>query len=86
MSDALVAIGLRAGESIRFRRRANERWAPARAMAVENDGSIRVADSRGAVLSLPASAIEVSVAGPRGAARWEPLAARAARTEQLPLL
>lgn len=86
MSDALVAIGLRPGETVRFRRRVNERWAPARAMGVEPDGSIRVSDSRGAVLSLAVSAIEVSVAGPRGAARWEPLAERAGRTEQLPLM
>jgi hypothetical protein len=86
LSDALTWLGLRRGETVRFRRRSNERWAPARAVAVEADGSIRVTDAKGAVLSLPVSAIEVSVAGPRGAARWEPLESRAGRPEQLPLL
>jgi hypothetical protein len=82
----LARLGLRIRETIRFRRRTTERWATARALGVETDGSIRIADGRGAVLSLPAASIEVSVSGPRGAARWEPLEARAARTEQLPLL
>ncbi|HVE94025.1 MAG TPA: hypothetical protein VNB24_03830 [Acidimicrobiales bacterium] len=82
----LAQLGLRPRETVRFRRRATERWATARTLGVEADGSIRVADGRGAVLSLPISSIEVSLSGPRGASRWEPLAERAARIEQLPLL
>lgn len=82
----LAKLGLRPRETVRFRRRATERWATARALGVEADGSIRVADGRGAVLSLPMTSIEVSTSGPRGAPRWEPLRDRAARTEQLPLL
>lgn len=81
MSDALVALGLRAGETARFRRRANERWSQGKLSGVENDGSLRVIDDKGATLSLPIDRIEV-----RRGKSWEPAAARAARTEQLGLL
>lgn len=86
MSDALAALGLQAGESVRFRRRTDQRWSAGKALGVETDGSIRLADSKGAVLSLPAASIEVRVAGRRGASKWEPLPDRAGRTEQLRLL
>jgi len=51
----------------------------------EPDGSVAVRDDVGGARSLPVEAIEVSVAGPRGGQRWEPLAERAGRCEQLRL-
>jgi hypothetical protein len=82
LSDELVALGLRAGEAARFRRRANERWSKCRLAGVESDGSLRVIDDKGATLSLPLERVEVR----RGRSSWEPVAARASRTEQLGLL
>ncbi len=84
--DGLTALGLRAGESARFRRRDNERWSTGRVAALENDGSVRVIDDKGATLSFPVDRIEVAKSGPRGAAGWEPASSRGARTEQLGLL
>ena len=81
----LAAIGLRAGEEIRFRRRESARWQLGTVIALERDGSIGVRDSRGASRALPMVLIEVRSTGPRGARTWEPLVERAARTEQLAL-
>ena len=82
MSDGLLALGLRAGEAARFRRRENERWNKCRLAGVEADGSLRVIDDKGATLSLRVEQIEVR----KGKSSWEPAAARAERTEQLGLL
>jgi len=82
LSDALVALGLRAGETARFRRRGNERWSKGKLAGVETDGSLRVIDDKGATLSLPVDRVEVR----KGKSAWEPAAARAARTEQLGFL
>lgn len=79
----LAAIGLRAGEQVRFRRREGGRWELGAVIAVERDGSIGVRDSRGASRALPMERIEVRSFGPRGARTWEPLVDRASRTEQL---
>ena len=78
----LVALGLREGESVRFRRRDNERWSKGRLIGVEADGSIRVVDDKGATLSLAIERIEVR----KGKSSWEPAGARGERTEQLGLL
>jgi hypothetical protein len=86
VDSALTAVGLRVGESARWRRRDNERWSTGRIAAVEADGSIRVIDAKGAMRSLPVDQVEVTKKGQRGAAKWEPAAARAERTEQLGLL
>lgn len=85
-ADALVAIGLRPGETARFRRRGKERWSTGRLVAVEADGSVRLIDDKGATLSLPITSIEVARSGRRGKAGWEAASARATRTEQLGLL
>jgi hypothetical protein len=82
LSDALVALGLRPGEVARFRRRGKERWSQGRLAGVESDGSLRVIDDKGATLSLPVDRVEVR----KGKSSWEPVAARAERTEQLGLL
>jgi hypothetical protein len=85
LSD-LAQLGLRAGEAARWRRRPNERWSTGRVAALENDGSIRVIDDKGANLSLPVDRVEVGRTGQRGKSGWEPASERAARTEQLGLL
>lgn len=83
---ALVAIGLRVGERVRFRRRDTERWQDGVVERREADGSVGLRDRKGAARAIPVERIEVRVAGPRGGRGWEPLAARAARVEQLRLL
>lgn len=83
--SALAAIGLRAGDRVRFRRKDGAHWHEATVVGVERDGSIGVRDRKGASRALPVEMVEVRCNGPRGAGRWEPLIERAARTEQLPL-
>jgi hypothetical protein len=50
------------------------------------DGSVALRDAKGAARNLPIDRLEVRTSGPRGAVTWEPVAARAARSEQLHLL
>ncbi len=82
----LIALGLRAGEATRWKRKPNERYSTGRLAGVEADGSIRVIDGKGATVSIPLDRLEVGKSGPRGAAGWEPASTRSARTEQLGLL
>src|SRR5262245_53855436 len=84
-TDGLVALGLRAGMRVRFRRRPTERWQPAVVERVERDGSLGLRDAKGAARAIPLDLVEVAVLGPRGARTWEPAAEVAARTEQLGL-
>jgi hypothetical protein len=82
----LTILGLTPGEQVRFRRDATSRWQEARVTRRERDGSVGLTDKRGAARALPVELIEVRCTGPRGGAGWEPLTARASRTEQLRLL
>ena len=82
----LLELGLRAGEQVRFRRPDRTRWQIGSVRRVERDGSIGIVDANGASRSVPAANVEVKRSGSRGAAAWEPLLARAGRTEQLDLL
>ncbi len=82
----LVALGLRVGDTVRFRRRPEERWREGTVSGREKDGSVGVRDARGAARALPASQLQVRRRGPRGGVVWEPLTEVAARTEQLGLL
>ncbi len=82
----LVAIGLRKGETVRFRRSADEHWKQAAVMRRERDGSIGLRDDKGASRAIAMDLIEVRTAGPRGGVAWEPLVDRARRSEQLRLL
>lgn len=82
----LTILGLTAGEAVRFRREGSSRWQEARVTRRERDGSVGLTDRRGAARAIPVERIEVRCAGPRGGAGWEPLTARASRTEQLRLL
>jgi hypothetical protein len=82
---ALAALGLVAGDRVRWRERASSRWREGRVEGRERDGSVSVRDGRGASRALRHDRLEVAGRGPRGGAVWEPVADRAARTEQLPL-
>src|SRR5690349_6166484 len=83
---SLAQLGLRAGESVRFRRVDRGRWQDGIIRRLEADGSIGVVDANGALRSVPAANVEVRVPGRRGGSQWAPLLTRAAQTEQLGLL
>jgi hypothetical protein len=82
----LLALGLKAGEPVRWRRAGTGRWQLGVVTRRERDGSIGVTDGRGLARSLRVEWLEVGRAGPRGARSWEPLLERAARSEQLRLM
>lgn len=86
MSLELLRLGLQRGEQVRFRRPDRSRWQTGRAVGVERDGSLAISDAKGASRAVPLQNVEVVVVTARGAKRWEPLIARASRTEQLRLL
>ena len=79
-------LGLVVGDVVRFRRRDTERWKEGTVVRREADGSLGVRDAKGALRALPLDLLEVRTTGPRGGVLWEPIAERAARTEQLRLL
>ena len=81
----LEAIGLRAGERVRWRPRPGGHWAEGSVTGRERDGSIAVRDAQGRARALVLERLEVRAVGPRGASTWEPVAERAGRTEQLRL-
>jgi hypothetical protein len=83
---SLEALGLRPGLRVRFRRDPTKRWHLAVLERREADGSLGLRDGRGAARAIPLELVEVETSGPRGARTWEPVAERAARTEQLRLL
>lgn len=83
---SLAQLGLKAGELVRFRRVESDRWRVGTVRSLERDGSLGLTDTKGAARAIPLEQVEVRVKGPRGAAHWEPLLQRAARSEQLPLL
>ena len=82
----LAELGLAPGDAVRFRRRDNERWKLATVAQREKDGSIGLHDTKGAARSITIALIEVRTIGRRGGTVWEPLAERAARTEQIQLV
>jgi hypothetical protein len=82
----LAELGLAPGDQVRFRRNDTERWKPATVARRERDGSVGLHDPKGASRAIPVPFIEVRDTGPRGGVVWEPLAERAARTEQMALV
>ena len=84
--SGLAVLGLVVGDVVRFRRRDTERWKEGTVVRREADGSLGVRDAKGALRALPLDLLEVRTTGPRGGVLWEPIAERAARTEQLRLL
>ncbi len=81
--SALVALGLRPGDRVRFRRLDGGAWKEAKVERRERDGSVGIRDERGAARAIPLDRLQVRTTGPRGGSVWEPLAERAARDEQL---
>ena len=84
-APALVELGLAKGMTVRFRRRVGGRWHEGVVEGRERDGSVSIRDSDGRSRALRPDALEVKESGPRGAVRWQPVAAVAARTDQLAL-
>jgi hypothetical protein len=89
-ASALAGLGLSVGEEVRFRRPDRSRWQPGVVQRLERDGSIGITDVNGGARAVTLTQISVRVRPRhRGGAppdRWEPLADRAARAEQLTLL
>jgi hypothetical protein len=81
--SALVEVGLRPGDRVRYRRREGGSWAEARVERRERDGSVGVRDAKGAARAIPIDRLELRTTGRRGGVVWEPVAERAARDEQL---
>lgn len=84
--SALLEVGLRPGDRVRFRQRDGGAWKEGRVERRERDGSIGVRDERGAARALPLDRLQVRATGKRGGTVWEPVAERADRDEQLGLL
>lgn len=82
---ALRALGLRPGQTVRFRRTAGEHWVEGVILGVEKDASIGVRDADGRFRAVPVPRIEVRVDGPRGGRRWRRVSDVAASVEQLGL-
>jgi hypothetical protein len=81
--SALVEVGLRPGDRVRYRRREGGSWEEAKVERRERDGSVGVRDAKGAARAIPIDRLELRTTGPRGGVVWEPVADRAARDEQL---
>lgn len=81
--SALLAVGLRPGDRVRFRRSGGGSWQEAKVERRERDGSIGVRDARGAARAIPHERLQVRTTGPRGGMVWEAVAERADRDEQL---
>ena len=81
--SALLEVGLRPGDRVRFRRAEGASWREAKVERRERDGSVGVRDERGAARALAVERLQVRTKGPRGGTTWEPVAERAARDEQL---
>jgi hypothetical protein len=83
--SALVAVGLRPGDLVRWRRADGDRWREGTVERVERDGSIGLRDAKGAARAIALERLEVRTRGPRGGVQWDPVAVRAERDEQLEL-
>lgn len=81
--SALLELGLRPGDRVRWRRREGGSWQEGTVERRERDGSVGVRDQRGAARALPVERLQVRTTGPRGGTTWEPVAERAGRDEQL---
>jgi hypothetical protein len=84
--SALVEVGLRPGDRVRFRQREGGSWKEATVERRERDGSVGVRDERGAARAITLDRLQVRTTGKRGGVVWEPVVERAQRDEQLGLL
>lgn len=80
---ALARLGLRTGESIRFRRNSTSRWIVGKVVGIEADGSILLRDPDGSARSLRAEVVEIRRPGSRGRLRWCAVSDVAVTWEQL---
>jgi hypothetical protein len=81
--SALLQVGLRPGDRVRFRRAEGGTWQEGTVERRERDGSIGVRDGRGAARAIPVERLQVRGTGKRGGVLWEPVVERAGRDEQL---
>jgi hypothetical protein len=81
--SALLVVGLRPGDRVRYRKKEGGAWQEARVERRERDGSIGVRDANGAARAIPIERLEVRGTGRRGGVLWERAADRAERDEQL---
>jgi hypothetical protein len=81
--SALLAVGLRPGDRVRYRKKDGGAWQEARVERRERDGSIGVRDANGAARAIPLDRLQVRGTGKRGGTVWEDVRARADRDEQL---
>jgi hypothetical protein len=81
--SALLEIGLRPGDRVRFRRSESGAWKEGTVERRERDGSVGVRDERGAARAIPVERLQVRGTGPRGGRIWEDVTARVDRDEQL---
>lgn len=81
----LIAVGLRLGEPIRFRRHEGGRWVVGKVVRIEPDGSITLHDPDGAARSLRPERVQVRRPGSRGRLMWKTVSDVAVTWEQLEL-
>ena len=81
----LIAVGLRLGEPIRFRRHDAGRWIVGKVLRIEPDGSVTLHDPDGAARSLRPERVQVRRPGGRGRLVWQAVSDVALTWEQLEL-
>ena len=81
----LLAVGLRLGEPIRFRRHGAGRWIVGKVARIEPDGSITLHDPDGAARSLRPERVQVRRPASRGRLAWQTVSEVATTWEQLEL-
>ena len=64
--SALLQVGLRPGDRVRFRRREGGAWTEAKVERRERDGSVGVRDSKGAARAITLERLQVRTTGKRG--------------------
>jgi hypothetical protein len=84
--SALVEVGLRPGDRVRFRQREGGSWKEATVERRERDGSVGVRDERGAARAITLDRLQVRTTGKRGGSVWVPATDKAGQDEQLGLL
>ena len=81
----LIAVGLRLGEPIRFRRHETGRWIVGKVVRMQPDGSVTLHDPDGAARSLRPERVQVRRPGSRGRLAWKAVSDVAVTWEQLEL-
>ena len=83
--EELAALGLRAGEPVRFRKFDGGRWWTGRMSCVAADGSFTIYDTDGSARSLRPERLEVRRPAAGGRLTWQLLSEVAVTWEQLEL-